>query len=587
MEEFFARLKEHKLVQWTLGYVAVSFALIPVLDIIASRFGWPQTAVRCIIIALATGFFMMLVVAWYHGERGVQRVSRTEHMILAVLLLLGALAMWRIAPTTATGNTAESSATSAAPVNQKSIAVLPLVNDSGDPNEQYFSDGLSENLITALSQFVGLKVIGRNSAFQFRDSKDDSKTIGEKLGVAHLLEGSVQRAGDVVRVSAELVNADDGSTLWSERYDRPYRDLFALQDDITNAVANALKARLQVGDGTVAQSERPPSGSLDAYTAYLQGQFYAIRDTEVDNRKAIDFYTTATHLDPRYAQAYAALSYAWTGLAGDYLGGAELQQAYVKARAASDIALALDPNLTAAHVARGYLLLDADFDWPAAQAEFRRALQLTPNDGPAKFNLGQLLAALGQPAQAVELTRQVLATDPQHASWYNWLAVYLLPLGRLDEAGQAIRKAIALQPGAAYFHVQLVIIAILRGDAKAALAAAQQEPPGNWQDTAMALAQQISGDRAAADAALKTLIDKDADNSAYQIAEVYALRKDPPQTFAWLDRAWANRDPGISNLLIDPLILRYKDDPRFAAFCRKVGLPVPGATPSANGVRHD
>ena len=216
-----------------------------------------------------------------------------------------------------------------------------------------------------------------------------------------------------------------------------------------------------------------------------------------------------------------------------------------------------------------------DFNWTGAEAQFRRAVQLAPNDGSAKASLSNLLAALGQPEPAVELVRQALLTDPLHASWYNSLASYLSGLGRLDEAEQASHKAIELQPGADAYHEQLAIIAIQRGDAKGALAAAQQEPAagGGWQQIALALAQQLSGNRAAADAALKTLIDTQSSAAAYQIAQVYALRKDAENMFAWLDRAWASRDPGIRQLLYDPLILRYQDDPRFAAFCRKVGLP--------------
>jgi len=177
--------------------------------------------------------------------------------------------------------------------------------------------------------------------------------------------------------------------------------------------------------------------------------------------------------------------------------------------------------------------------------------------------------------QSIELTRQALATEPLRANWYNWLAGYFSGLNRLDEAERAIRTAIELQPGAVGYHYTLAIIEIQRGNAPAALAAAQQEPAGVWQDNALALARQIGGDRSAADAALKTLIDKDAGLSAYQIAQVYALRNDSKETFAWLDRAWSNRDGGIAYILYDPFILRYKDDPRFAAFCKKVGLPTP------------
>jgi len=246
------------------------------------------------------------------------------------------------------------------------------------------------------------------------------------------------------------------------------------------------------------------------------------------------------------------------------------------AHEAADRALALSAQLAAAHVARGVLLQNADFDWREAESEFRRALALSPNDGQAMFNLGNQLATFGEVEPAIELTRQALTTEPLRATWYNWLASYLLGLNRLDEAELAVRRALELQPAAAPYHETLTIIEIQRGDASAALGAAQQEPAGPWQDVALALARQIGTDRSAADAALSTLIEKDASLAPYQIAQVYALRNDAEAAFQWLDRAWSNHDAGITYLLFDPLILRYKDDPRFAAFCRKVGLPVPG-----------
>ena len=459
-----------------------------------------------------------------------------------------------------------------------SIAVLPLANESGEASQQYFSDGISEDLITALSQFPGLKVIGRTSAFQFRDSKEDSRSIGSKLGVAHLLEGSVRRSGEMVRVSAELIDTADGSTQWSERYDRPYKDLFALQDEITRAVAGALRAKLLTGEHMGAQSERPPSGSLEAYNAVLQGRFYLSRRREADYRKAIESYTQAIALDPRYALAWSELSLAWTDLGTYFLEGAPTQEAHAKARAAVDRALALSPDLASAHIARGHLLQIVDLDWRGAEAELRRAMELAPNDGEAKFYFGQQLATFGQVEPAIELTRQGLATEPLRAEWYKWLAYYLSGLNRLDEAEPAIRRAIELQPASAVFHYALTTIEVQRGNAREALNVAQQEPPGAWQYVTLALARQIGDDRSEADAALKTLIDKDAGLDAYQIAQVYALRNDAKATFEWLDRALSNRDPDIGGLLYDPFILRYKDDPRFAAFCRKVGLPVPGET---------
>ena len=457
-----------------------------------------------------------------------------------------------------------------------SIAVLPLANESGETGQQYFSDGISEDLITALSQLPGLKVIGRTSAFQFRDSKEDSRSIGAKLGVAHLLEGSVRRSGDMVRVSAELIDTADGSAQWSERYDRPYKDLFALQDDITRAVAGALKTKLLPGKHAAAQSEQPSSGNLEAYNALLQGRFYLARGTETDDRKAIEFLTQATQIDPRYALAWSELSYAWSTHSGDFLEGAAAQEANAKAREAADRALAMSPDLAAAHNARGDLLQVVDFDWHGAEAQYRRALELAPNDAQVKFNLASVLASYGEMDQAIELTRQGLVTEPLRAGGYKELATYLLGLHRLDEAEQAINKAVELQPASEPNRSWLTIIETQRGNATAALEAAQQEPAGIFRDMSLAFARQIGSDRSAADAALRMLIEKQANNSAYQIAEVYALRNDAQATFEWLDRAWNNRDSGIQYLLFDPFILRYKDDPRFAAFCRKVGLPVPG-----------
>jgi len=553
---FFTELKRRNVLRAGALYVGAVWALAQGISQLGPSVGAPEWFTRWFLVAAGIGFPFAMLFSWFF-----EWTPRGSVLSIAVVLLL------------TNQFVAHKDTDAVAAASDNSIAVLPLSNASGDKNEQFFSDGLSENLITALSQFRGLKVIGRNSAFQFRDSQDDSKTIGARLGVATLLEGSVQHAGDVVRINAELIKAADGSTLWSQRYDRPYKDLFALQDEITQSVAGALKTKLMASDTAAAQSDRPTSGNLDAYTAYLQGKFYFGLGTEADYRKTIDAETIATRLDPQYALAWAELSRATSVHTAQFLDGASAQQAYAQARAAVTTALTLEPNLASAHLARGYLLLTADFDWAGAEAEYRRAVQLAPSDGAAMYNLGTVLATLGQPEQAAAWVRQALATDPLHASWHIVLAGYLSGLGRLDEAEQAARKAIELQPTAESYHEQLAIIEIQRGDAKAALAAAQAEPAGVWQDEAFALAQQISGNPAAADVALKSLIDKDATLAPYQITEVYALRKDADDTFVWLDRAWAARDAGLTNLLIDPFILRYQHDPRFAAFCKKVGLP--------------
>ncbi|OOG58468.1 hypothetical protein B0E47_04405 [Rhodanobacter sp. B05] len=579
----FEELKRRNVLRAAALYAGAVWALAQGISQLGPPLGAPAWITRWFVIAACVGFPFWIAFAWFYEwtPQGLRRESeiapddsvahstgrKLDKWIIAVLAVAVVLLLTdRFISPRGTGG-----------ITDKSIAVLPLSNESGERDQQYFSDGLSEDLITALSQFAGLKVIARDSSFKFRNSSDDPKTIGEKLGVAHLLEGSVQRAGDVVRVSATLIKAADGTAVWSQHYDRPYKDLFALQDDITQKVAAALKAKLLDNGKAAPQGDRPPSGSLDAWNAYSRGRFHAVLIDPADAHEAIAFFQQATAIDPHYARAYANLAYTWATLGGTFLSGEEQRQAFVKGRAAAERALQLDPDMAMAHVSRAVLLQWADFDWTGAEAEYRRAVELAPNDSLPQFGLGLVLGALGDPRRAIPLIRRSIATDPRSgAAWY-WLGWNLAAAGQLDQAELAARKAIEVMPGKSFLPAGLALIQIQRGEAKAALATAQREPPGTWRDIALAFALQVGDDRAAADAALQNLIAKSADGSAYQIAEVYGLRKDPDNMFQWLDRAWDTRDPGIQRLLTDPFILRYKDDPRFAAFCRKVGLPATGA----------
>lgn len=592
MSDFLREFRRRNMLRAGILYATGVWALAQGIAQLEPVVGAPDWTARWFLVAAGIGFPFWIAFAWFYeltpqGLRRESEVPPNESIARATgrkldLWIIGVLTVAVVLLLTdrfalrneAGGGEAGGGAATAIP--GKSIAVLPLVNESGDPAGLYFSDGLSEDLITALSRFSGLKVIGRDSAFLFRSTKDTSAVIGKKLGVAHLLEGSVRRAGGMVRVSAALIDVRDGSTRWSEHYDRPYKDLFKLQDDITNAVASALKAKL-LGGGATPQTDRPPSGNLAAYNAYLEGQFYGRHHTESDFRTAIDAYGTATRLDPRYAQAWAGMATTWDNLAANFLGGAAQQEAYAKGRNAAGTALALAPDLATAHSARGALLQDADSDWAGAEAEYRRALELAPNSSAAKGNLAAVLATLGQLEEAAELQRQAIAADPLRADFYQNFAVYLSPLGRLDEAEHAIRNAIELQPTAVFYHAVLSTIEIQRGNAKGALEAANAEPPGLWHDVAVAQALQIGADRAAADAALKSLIGKYGDLAMFQIAEAYALRNEPDKMFTWLDRAMATRDPGLQTVLYDPFLQPYMQDPRFAALCRKLNLPVPQA----------
>ncbi|MGH8114228.1 MAG: hypothetical protein ACREPS_04125, partial [Rhodanobacteraceae bacterium] len=360
----FSELKRRNVLRAAVLYAGAVWAFSQGISQLTPAIGLPDWATHWFLIAAVIGFPFWIAFAWFYEftPQGLKRESEIAPddsiahstgrkldkwiiavLTLAVVLLLTNTFVWHKGAGLASQSA--SIAATFAKIPEKSVAVLPLANESGDKDQQYFSDGLSEDLITALSQFAGLKVISRDSSFQFRDSEDSSQVIGEKLGVAHLLEGSVQRMGDEVRISAELVNAANGTTLWSEHYDRPYKDLFALQDAITKAVADALRAKLFTTPGAVVQSERPPSGNLAAYNAYLQGQFYYQRGSEADLYQAITQFTAATQLDPHYAAAYAGMSYTWTLLAGYVLSGTDKPGAYAKARAAAKTALRLNPDL--------------------------------------------------------------------------------------------------------------------------------------------------------------------------------------------------------------------------------------------------
>ena len=467
--------------------------------------------------------------------------------------------------------------TKGAAIPEKSIAVLPLVNSTGDPANEYFSDGMSEEFISSLSRLHDLKVIGRSSSFQFKGKTENSKTVGEKLGVHYLLEGSVRKSADRVRIAVALVKAGDGSNVWSETYDRELKDIFAVQSEIAGAVAKQLKVALLGTNGQSAQlttAATPSNQNVEAYNALLQGNFYFTRRTADDTRKAIGYYQEAIRLDPRYALAYAQLSLAANALSTNYaiVAPREVEELIATARASAKRSLELDPNLAAAHVAQGESLRVIDLNFVEAEAEYRRALELAPQDPRATAALGNQMARLGRLDEAVALAQQAIALEPLRANLRQNLSAYLTPLGRYDEAEAAVRKAIELQPQADANYEQLAIIQILRGKSGAAVEFAKKETDPFWRTHALALAHFAHGDRTEADAALKKLIDENADSSAGQIAQVYALRKEPDKMFEWLEHAWTTHDAGVTELLNDPFLRAYKDDPRFIAFAQKIGV---------------
>jgi TolB-like protein/Flp pilus assembly protein TadD len=582
-----AELKRRNVYRAAVFYAASAWLLVQVATQVFPFFHIAEWVVRWIVVAAVVGFPFLLAFAWFYEwtPEGLKRESdvaaaesithhtgkKLDRWIIAVL---GAAVVLLLTDRFVLHKDAVSGTA------DNSIAVLPLINESGDANDEYFSDGLSEDLINALTQLNGLRVISRNSSFQFKGKTGDSQSIGSRLGVNSLLEGTVRKLGNRLRISAALIHAADGSQVWAQTFDREYKDIFDVQAEIAQAVAQALRIRL-LGDTTsaIVSQDRPPDGNLQAYEAYLQGNFYYDRITKTDFRKAIDYYQQAVKLEPRYALALARLSLTWTELGGQ-LGGVEQSEAYASGRATAQQALALEPNLARAHDAFGWLLLSADWNLAGARAEFAKAEALAPDDAFAKNGLAAVHSDLGRQEEAVAIQRRAVALDPLHGHYRVFLGQYLLALGRLDEAEASFRKGLEIQPGELGANAELVSIHVLRGDVAAALRDAELEADPTWKRFARALALFASGNRTAADTALQELIVNDAEWSSFQIASVYAYRKEADKAFEWLDQALVRRDGGTVQLLADPFLTSFRSDPRFAAFCRKVGLPVPGEQPA-------
>ena len=577
-KEFFGEAKRRNVYKVAAAYAVVGWLLIQVATQVFPFLEIPNWAIRLVILLTALGFPVALIIAWAF-ELTPQGLKRTEAadaarqhsrggvwimvVVVAAMLSLGVFFLGRYTAGNAAARQNEVAPTSNA---EKSIAVLPLLNESGDPKDEYFSDGLSEELIAALAQISGLKVIGRSSSFRFKDRKEEPRTIGEKLGVSTLLDGTVRKQGDRVRIVAELVNAADGIQLWTRTFDRELKDIFAVQEEIARAVAESLKVTLLGSDS--AQKSAPKN--VEAHNAYLQGHFHLLRRNVEDFRKAISYYDQAIELDPEYALAYAERAEAWTIL-GDLTG--QRPTAYPKARSDAEKAVAIAPALAEARAALGFVRCFVDWKFADGLAELKRAKELSPANPTANDLLARIIVYLGRFDEAERQARQAVELDPLSTVTQGNLARVLFYAGKLDEADAVARKAAELQPTGASNHRWQVLIAAQRGDGEAALREAQLEPDEGYRRFELAVAQYVVGDRQAADAALADLIAKAREGFAYQIAEVYAVRGEKDKAFEWLQISFDDRDAGMLSLLVDPLLRGLRDDPRYKNLVTKVGLP--------------
>ena len=588
MNEFFRRLKQRKLVQWTLAYVAAAFALLQGTDIVAQRFGWPEQTMRFVIIALSVGLFVTLVLAWYHGERGAQRVTGTELLILALLLAIGGGLLWRFVsiargPTEQSG-AARTSAESKSAINAKSVAVLAFANLSDDKGSEYFSDGISEELLTVLQKIPGLHVAARTSAFSFKGKNATAQEIGEKLGVAHLVEGSVRKAGEVVRIAARLTQANTGEEQWSENYTRNLKDVFAVQTEIAQTIVEQLRGQLTGGavdpaakaaiQAQVQAAEKGGTKNVEAHEAYLQGRFFANRHSEKETDQARAAYEHAVELDPKFALAWAGLAqtHVWDCNYATQGGQKGFNAHLAAAREALDRALALEPDLPEALFARAMIQTNFDYDWKGAAETLRNALALAPQDSALLMEAGNLANARGEKTQALEFDRRAVALDPVNAQARAFLAGNLSVSGLQDEARAEYARVIELNPSAPFGHAGVGQSYLLQGKFEEAATAAQQDA-ADWARLLIVSCARWGQKRGAeSDAALAELIANTSETGAYQIAEAYGYRNDKDHAFEWLERARRQRDAGLPGLRTDTLLPNLHGDPRWDAFLRTMGL---------------
>jgi len=456
---------------------------------------------------------------------------------------------------------------------ERSIAVLPFTNLSADPENEYFADGMTEEIISALVKVEGLQVASRTSSFAFKGKVLDVREIGDKLGVGTVLEGSVRKAGNRIRVTAQLINVDNGYHLWSETYDRRLEDVFAIQDEISRAIVEALKGQLVPAAALVV----PVTENLEAYTLYLKGQFFRSKFTEPDLRKAQELYAQALEQDPGYAKAYAGIADSWMNLADDWLSPAE---AYPRARVAAERAVELDPSLAEARTALGKILGWHEWDFAAAERELRRALAEHANYADAHFGLGSVLPAAGRTTEAVAAMRQALALDPLSALYSRWLARMLIFNGEYDEAIALTQRTLELDRNYSRAYLDMGNAYMAQGKADKALAAYRQ---GQIIEGSV-ISFNASSARALAamgkqDEVQRSLVElEELSTKRYIRAEVlaagYAALGNHDRAFEWLDRGLEARSAGLIYLAVEPAYEALRADPRFVRLAEKVGVAV-------------
>ncbi len=505
---------------------------------------------------------------------GAARPTRSPLVLIAAVAVIGASyfavdRLWISKRSAADMQTSSSTVRAGAPpqgaIPEKSVAVLPFVDMSEKKDQEYFSDGLSEELIDLLAQVQDLRVPARTSSFAFKGKADDVTSIAQKLRVAQVLEGSVRKAGNTLRVTVQLIRADTGYHLWSRTYDRDVKDIFKVQDEIAAAVVEVLKAKLAPAQAVAAYR----SSNTEAYNQYLLGKRFHSRGNVDGWRRAIDAFHKAIALDRYYAAAFANLALSEYALA-DSTGEAAGQR---QAMADAETAVSLAPQEADGYGSRGILRMNLSWDWKGAEADLEKALAIDPAANKTQGNYATLLERLGRLPEAIAVGNRATETDPLSAIAWSNLGQYLTFNRDYPPAHEALRRCLEVNPESSFGRHHVAILWLLEGNAAEALATASKIGNEAFRLTDGAMAEHSLGHGKESEQALDELIAKHAPDSAYQVAEALAWRGENDKAFEWLERAYQQRDGGLTEVKVDLLLNRLRGDPRFKAVLKKMNLP--------------
>jgi len=538
-----------------------------------------------------------IVLPWEtHAEKTEARASDAPKKVrisfaIAVLLVIGLLAGWfwmqgsrrdHQGASTVSANAAPASVPKTP--DQNSVAVLAFANLSDDKGSEYFSDGISEELLTVLQKIPGLHVAARTSAFSFKGKNATAQEIGEKLGVAHLVEGSVRKAGDMVRIAARLTQANTGEEQWSENYTRNLKDVFSVQTELAQTIVGQLRGQLTSGAANpttkaeiqeqVRAAEKGGTKNVEAHEAYLQGRFFLNRHSEKETDQGRAAFERAVELDPQFALAWAGLAKAHIWFCNYSTEGGQkgFNTHLDAAREAVEKALAIQPDLAEGLSARLVIETNFDYNWKGAAETLRKALAVAPEDPTLLVWAANLASSRGQLTQALEFCRHSVAVDPVNAQARAFLASSLSNLGRQEEARAEYAQVIELNPSAPNSYASIGGSYLLEGKFEEAAVAAQKDA-ADWARLLIVSCARWGQKRVAeSDAALRELIAGNSETAAYQIADAYGYRNDKDKAFEWLERARRQRDAGLPGLRVDTLLTNLHNDPRWDALLRTMGL---------------